>query len=104
VLHHADIISGNYPECDMDIVIACALLHDIGIKFSEEKHGHNNGKTQEKYGPSVAEGLLISIGFQTDKIKIVKDIIGNHHSPSRYDYPELTILKAADRIVNRNED
>jgi putative nucleotidyltransferase with HDIG domain len=104
VLHHADIIAEDYPECDMDIVIACALLHDVGIKLSEEKHGHNNGKTQEKYGPPVAEELLKSIGFPTEKIKIVKDIIGNHHSPSRYDYPELTILKAADRIVNTSKD
>jgi putative nucleotidyltransferase with HDIG domain len=104
VLHHADIISGDYPECDMDIVIACALLHDVGIKLSEEKHGNNSGKTQEQYGPPVAEELLRSIGFPTDKTEIVKDIIGNHHSPSRYDYPELTILKAADRIVNTNKN
>jgi hypothetical protein len=30
-------------------------------------------------------------------------VIGNHHSPSRYDYPELVVLKEADRIVNRDE-
>ena len=33
----------------------------------------------------------------------VCEIIGNHHSPSRYDYVELEILKEADRIVNKLE-
>lgn len=103
VLHHADIIMASCPSCDPEIVIACALLHDVGIKVSEEKHGYNSGKTQEKYGPPVAEELLNSIGFPSEKIEIVKNIIGNHHSPSRYDYPELMLLKEADRIVNRDE-
>ena len=103
VLHHSDVIMSNQSSGDHEIVIACALLHDVGIKVSEEKHGYNNGKTQEKYGPPVAEKLLISIGFPPEKIQIVKDIIRNHHSPSRYDYPELKVLKDADRIVNRDK-
>lgn len=101
VLYHAEYIMADYPDCDSDIVIASAILHDIGIKESEEKHGFNNGQTQEEYGPPVAEKMLHSIGFPADKTVIVKEIIGNHHSPSRYDYPELEILKAADLIVNK---
>ena len=103
VLDHADRIMDDHPGCDADVVIASALLHDVGIKVSEEKHGRNNGKTQEKYGPPVAEDLLNSIGFPSEKTEIVKNIIGNHHSPSRYDYPELVVLKEADQIVNRDE-
>ena len=103
VLHHAERIGSDRPACDPEIVIACALLHDVGIKVSEQKHGYNNGKTQEEYGPPVAGELLASIGFPPDKIEIVKQIIGNHHSPSRYDYPELAVLKDADLIVNRDE-
>jgi HD superfamily phosphodiesterase len=103
VLHHADCIMDDHPGCDADVVIACALLHDVGIKVSEGKHGYNNGKTQEKYGPAVAEHMLSSIGFPSGKTEIVKNIIGNHHSPSRYNYPELLVLKKADQIVNRNE-
>lgn len=103
VLHHADRIMEDHPGCDPDIVIASALLHDVGIKVSEEKLAYNNGKTQEEYGPPVAEHLLSSIGFPPDKTEIVKDIIGNHHSSSRYDYPELVVLKEADQIVNRDE-
>jgi hypothetical protein len=63
--------------------------------------GYNNGKTQEEYGPPVAEGLLRDMGFPPDKIVKVCEIISNHHSRSRYDYVELRILKEADRIVNR---
>ena len=101
VLHHAESIMLDYPDCDTDIVIASAILHDVGIKVSEEKHGFNNGKTQEEYGPPVAGRLLSLINFPEDKTIIVKQIIGNHHSESRYDYAELTILKAADLIVNQ---
>ncbi len=103
VLHHADRLIGDRSDCDADIVIGSALLHDVGIKVSEEQHGYNNGKTQEQYGPPVAEELLNSIGYPPDKTEIVKEIIANHHSPSRHDYPELALLKEADRIVNRDE-
>ncbi len=103
VLFHAERIMEDRSDCDPEIVIASALLHDVGIKISEEKHGCNNGRTQEEYGPPVAGELLESIGFPSEKIGVVKDIIGNHHSPSRYGYPELDVLKQADRIVNRAE-
>jgi len=103
VLYHAERIMEKRADCDAEVVIASALLHDIGIKVSEEKHGHNTGKTQEQYGPAEAERLLASIGFPPGKIEKVKNIIGNHHSPSRYDYAELEVLKEADGIVNRDE-
>ena len=103
VLKHAETIMENTPGCDSEVVIASALLHDVGIKPSEEKLGYNNGKTQEEYGPPVAEALLKSIGFPGDKTIKVCQIISNHHSPSRYDYPELKLLKEADRFVNKLE-
>jgi putative nucleotidyltransferase with HDIG domain len=104
VLRHAERIMEEAPECDREIVIAAALLHDVGIKPSEELLGYNNGKTQEKYGPAVAAELLKRIDFPSEKIIRVSEIIGNHHSPSRYDYVELKIIKEADRIVNRAEE
>lgn len=103
VLHHAERLMPQFLPCDLEIVIAGALLHDVGIKIAEEKHGYNDGQTQEAYGPPVAGEQLRAIGFPPGKIEIVKNIIGNHHSPSRYDYPELALLKEADRIVNRDE-
>ena len=103
VLFHAEQIYKDAPEGDEDIIIAVALLHDIGIKVSEQELGYNTGKTQEQYGPPIAQQLLASIAFPPEKLEIVKQIIGNHHSPSRYAYPELKILKEADRIVNQQE-
>ncbi len=105
VLKEAELLRAESDTVyDDEIVIATALLHDIGIKVSEEKLGYNNGKTQEEYGPPIAEELLKKIDFPPAKIKVVKDIIANHHSPSRFDYPELELLKQADRIVNRREE
>ena len=104
VLFHAENIMKEYEHYDEDIVIASALLHDVGIKISEEKLGVNTGKTQEEYGPDAARKLLESINFSKEKTEIVENIIGNHHSVSRYDYVELEILKKADQIVNTIEN
>jgi putative nucleotidyltransferase with HDIG domain len=103
VMKYAEEIMKNTEGFDYDIVMASALLHDVGIKPSEEKLGYNNGKTQEEFGPPVARELLEKMDFPQEKITKVCEIIGNHHSRSRYDYVELTILKEADRIVNRLE-
>jgi HD superfamily phosphodiesterase len=103
VLKHAERIAEGKSGWDYEVLIAASLLHDVGIKPSEEKHGYNDGPTQEKYGPAEAEKLLRAISFPDDKIKKVCEIIGNHHSKSRFDYPELAILKEADAIVNRLE-
>ena len=103
VLKYAEEIMEDTESCDHDVLVASALLHDIGIKRSEEALGYNNGKTQEEFGPPVAEELLKSIDFPSEKIAKVCEIIGNHHSSSRYDYVELRILKEADRIVNKLE-
>ncbi|WP_028316126.1 HD domain-containing protein [Desulfatibacillum aliphaticivorans] len=103
VLKYAEKAMGKYEDADEEIVIASALLHDVGIKPSEAKLGYNNGKTQEDFGPPAAKELLGRIDFPADKTQKVCEIIGNHHSRSRYDYVELKILKEADLIVNRME-
>ena len=43
VLYHSENIMTKYDGCDQEVVIVCALLHDIGIKISEEKYGYNDG-------------------------------------------------------------
>jgi putative nucleotidyltransferase with HDIG domain len=104
VLKEAERIMERTQGCDVDIVIAAALLHDVGIKPSEEKLGYNNGRTQEEFGPPVVEELLGRIAFPPEKIARVARIVGNHHSPSRFDDCELEVLKEADRIVNRQAE
>lgn len=101
VLRVSEEIKSKYKNYDDELIIACGLLHDVGIKPSEEELGYNDGKTQELYGPAIVEELLHSIGFPEEKIKKCSEIVGNHHSPSRFDYIELTILKEADREINR---
>lgn len=101
VLKHAEHVMGEYNDVDEEVVIASAILHDVGIKPSEAQLGYNDGKTQEQYGPPLATELLEKIGFDGDKTAKVAQIVGNHHSKSRYDYVELEILKLADTIVNR---
>ena len=103
VLRHAENLMEDEENCDYEVLVAAALLHDVGIKRSEEVLGYNNGQTQEEYGPPIAEKLLESIGFPPDKTEKVCEIIGNHHSRPRYDYVELEILRQADRIVNSLE-
>ncbi|MBN1501404.1 MAG: HD domain-containing protein [Spirochaetes bacterium] len=96
-------IAAEYGAFDYELLTAACILHDIGIKKSEEVLGYNNGKTQEEYGPAEAEKILKSINFPAEKISKVLEIIGNHHSPSRYDYIELKILKQSDQIINSAE-
>ncbi len=103
VLKHSERLAEQTDPCDHEVVVASALLHDVGIKKSEEILGYDDHKAQEEYGPSIAEKLLGSIGFPPEKTRKVCEIIGNHHSRSRYDYVELKILKEADRIVNSAE-
>jgi putative nucleotidyltransferase with HDIG domain len=104
VLEEAEKLMQSASGFDEEIMIACCLLHDVGIKQSEAELGFNNGKTQEKYGPPAAEILLKRIGFPDEKTVKVKEIIGNHHSPSKYDYIELKILKEADKTVNHRDE
>jgi len=101
VLKQAELLIGHYDNVDEELLLASAVLHDVGIKPSEAELGYNDGKTQEQYGPAVATELLEKIGFDPDKTKKVAEIVGNHHSKSRYDYVELEILKLADQIVNK---
>ena len=48
----------NLDEHTMFILESSALVHDIGIKISEEKYGDSNGKHQELEGPAEAEKVL----------------------------------------------
>jgi putative nucleotidyltransferase with HDIG domain len=104
VLKEAEALLENRSDCDGDVMLAAALLHDVGIKPSERELGYNDGKTQERYGPPVVRELLEKIDFPPSSIQKVAEMVGNHHSPSCYDYPELQVLKEADRIVNRREN
>jgi HD superfamily phosphodiesterase len=89
---------------DQMILEIAAILHDIGIKISEEKYGSSSGKYQELEGPEVARGLIKDIEL-SEKIKErVFYLIGNHHSYDRIDELDFQILIEADFLVNIYED
>jgi HD superfamily phosphodiesterase len=82
------------------VVIAAALLHDIGIKEAERKYNSSAPKYQESEGPPVARRIMEGMGMDEDTIGRVCDIVGNHHSVRGIDTPEFRIIWDADWLVN----
>ncbi len=85
---------------DAEVVVAAALLHDIGIQEAERKHGSSAGHYQEIEGPPIARGLLEELGVPEPTIEHVCRIVANHHSAKDIDTPEFRIIWDADWLVN----
>ncbi len=87
--------SGDYL-----IVIAAALLHDIGIPVAEKKYGSASGKYQEKEGPPIARQMLTQLNLTPHQIEEICEIIAHHHSPGKVNTQNFKILYDADWLVN----
>jgi HD superfamily phosphodiesterase len=85
---------------DETVVTAAAILHDIGIHQAEQKYGSPAGKYQEIEGPPIAEQILKSSEFPSEKIEHVCKIVANHHSAKNIDTLEFRIIWDADWLVN----
>ena len=94
----------NIDKKDLFILETAAILHDIGIKISEEKYGKCSGKLQEKEGPKEAEKMLEKFGYDREVIDRVCYLIGNHHTYNNIDGIDYQILVEADFLVNIYED
>ena len=103
VLSYAEQILRDEPG-DEAVVVAAALLHDIGIHEAERKHGSSAGRYQEIEGPPIAEKILTRLGADADFIAEVCDIVGHHHSPRKQETANFKILFDADTIVNLRDD
>ncbi len=88
---------------DYDVVIAAAVLHDIGIHEAERKYNSNAGKYQEIEGPPIAERILKKLNFPQKKLEEVLQIIAHHHHPGIVKTQNFKILFEADGRVNREE-
>ena len=88
----------------MHILRTAAIVHDIGIKISEEKYGSSNGKYQEKEGPAVAEPMLLDLGYDEAVIDRVLFLIAHHHTYNEIEGFDYQILVEADFLVNLFED
>ena len=92
-------------ERTLEILETTAVLHDIGIKISEQKYNSSAGKYQEIEGPAVAENILRDIGgYDEEFIERVKFLIGHHHTYDSIDGIDYQILVEADFLVNADED
>lgn len=91
------------PE-KMEILEVAALVHDIGIKVSEEKYQSSAGNYQELEGPILAQEFLEIIGYHDDVVERVCHLVGNHHSYDKIDDDVFQILVEADFLVNIHED
>jgi len=84
-----------------NIVIASAILHDIGIQDAERKHGSSAPKYQEMEGPPIAKRILKCIrGLDSQEMDHVCRIVGSHHSAHGIDSLEFKIVWDADWLVN----
>ena len=89
-------------EGDEDVVIAAAVLHDIGIHEAERKYGSSAGHYQEIEGPPIARGIMERQGLEEPFISEVCEIVANHHSPGKVRTRNFNIVSDADWLVNLN--
>ena len=80
------------------------VVHDIGIKISEEKYGSSAGKYQEQEGPALADKLLRQLNVENEIIERVCFLVGHHHTYNAVDGIDYQILIEADFLVNAYED
>jgi len=98
---------GELEELDsntQNILEIAAIVHDIGIKTSEEKYGNCNGKLQEQEGPAIAEPMLVTLNIDAKIIDRVCYLIGHHHTYNNIDGIDYQILVEADFLVNMYEE
>ena len=92
-------------EDTLFILESAALVHDIGIRASEKKYGHQNGKLQEQEGPAVARELLTRLsGFTDQQIERICWLVGHHHTYHVCEDLDYQILIESDFLVNLFED
>ena len=89
---------------NLTVIIAAAILHDIGIHEAERKYNSAAGNYQEIEGPSIAEKILGKSDIPSSDIKHICRIIANHHSAKDIDTIEFRVIWDADWLVNIPEE
>jgi HD superfamily phosphodiesterase len=107
---HAHRVTGFAEELlrreggDYSVVIAAAVLHDIGIPEAERKLGSAAGHYQEREGPPVARKILDRLEAAPALIQEVCEIISHHHTPGKVRTHSFGILNDADWLVNLRDE
>jgi hypothetical protein len=89
---------------DPRVVLAAAVLHDIGVPAAESRHGSSAGEYQEAEGPPVARRIMAEAGFDEATIEHVCSIVGSHHRAGGVDTLEARIVWDADRLLEMPEE
>lgn len=100
VAEQAEAIGRQEEGGSMQVIMACAYLHDIGIKEAERKFNSSAARYQHSEGPPVARQLLTSLKAKPELIDEACDIIGHHHTPRQEESTNFKVLYDADLIVN----
>jgi len=87
-----------------NVIVAAAILHDIGIKECERKYHSSGGQLQEKEGPPIARKILEVLEVGSEIIDEICGIIGSHHSPGEVDSLNFQIIWDADWLVNLRDE
>lgn len=94
----------EHPKDTLTVLKTAAIVHDIGIKVSEQKYDSSAGKYQEQEGPAIAEPMLRACGYEEEMIDRVLFLIAHHHTYNQIDGIDYQILVEADFLVNLFED
>lgn len=86
------------------VLESAALVHDIGIKPSEEKYGDCTGKHQELEGPAPAKEMLCRLDYSDEDVERICFLVSHHHTYEGISSTDYQILVEADFLVNLYED
>ena len=87
-------------EGNPKVVIAAAILYDIGIHEAENKPERAKGSNQEKERLPTVRSILERSGSKKEVIEEVYQIIENHHHPEKVGTLDSKIIYDAVRLVN----
>lgn len=88
----------------LETLLIAAIVHDIGIKTSEEKYNSSNGKYQEIEGEKIVREFLSEFELDKSISERVVFLVGHHHTYNLKEGIDYQILIEADFLVNAYED
>ena len=102
---HIIAVKEGLDEETLKILDMASIMHDIGIRPSEQKYGKCNGKLQEQEGPAYAREMLSEFsGVSAEEVERVCYLIAHHHTYENVEGLDYRILLEADFLVNAMED